>query len=123
MTIITLLLAAFFLFASSIKLIGWQKFIFKTQLGFFKKYGLNRQMMFAIGVIEFAAAAALFNSFLLARDDLNVIGATGIAFTSVGAMFFHFRFDTWRDAIPSMVTMSLSAVLLFENRTVLMMWF
>ncbi|KOO13444.1 hypothetical protein AKJ18_18885 [Vibrio xuii] len=123
MTTVTLLLAAFFLFASSIKLIGWQKFIFETQVGFFKKYGLNRQMMFAIGVIEFAAAAALFSSFLLARNDLNVIGAAGIAFTSVGAMFFHFRFDTWRDAIPSMVTMSLSAVLLFENRTVLMMWF
>lgn len=123
MTIITLLLSAFFLFASSIKLTGWQKLIFETQLGFFKKYGLNRQMMFAIGVIEFTAAAALFSSFLLARDDLNIIGATGIAFTSVGAMFFHFRFDTWRDAIPSMVTLSLSAVLLFENRTVLMMWF
>ncbi|WP_394144037.1 DoxX family protein [Vibrio atypicus] len=123
MTIITLLLATIFLFASSIKLLGWQKFIFETQLGFFKKYGLNRQMMFAIGVIEFATAAALFSSFLLARDDLNVIGATGIAFTSVGAMFFHFRFDTWRDVIPSMVTLSLSAVLLFENRTVLMAWF
>jgi len=123
MTIITLLLSAFFLFASSIKLTGWQKFIFETQLGFFKKYGLNRQMMFVIGVIEFAAAAMLFGSFLLTRDDLNVIGAAGIAFTSVGAMFFHFRFDTWRDAIPSMVTMSLSVALLIQNRSVLIAWF
>jgi len=47
MTLITLfvgLLSAFFLFASSIKILGWQQFIFKTQLAMFIKYGLNRQV-------------------------------------------------------------------------------
>ncbi|MEF1338546.1 DoxX family protein, partial [Vibrio rotiferianus] len=39
---------------------------------------------------------------------LSAIGASFIVFTSVGAMFFHFRFDTWKDAIPSIVTLLLS---------------
>ena len=59
-SIIIALLSAFFLFASSIKIFGWQKFIFETQLGMFIKYGLNRQIMALVGGVElFGAVASL----------------------------------------------------------------
>ena len=51
--VISGLLTAFFIFASSIKILGWQKMIFETQLEFFKKYGLNRTIMVStIGLIN-----------------------------------------------------------------------
>ncbi|KLV04091.1 membrane protein [Photobacterium aquae] len=99
-----ILLSAFFLFASSIKLLGWQKYIFQTQLAFFHKYGLNRRHMFAVGVIECASAVALW----LPIKYVPFLGAGALALTSIGAMFFHFRFDRFQDAIPSIVTLVIS---------------
>ena len=75
------LLIAFFLFASSVKMFGWVKVIFEPQLTFFRRYGLNRSIMFIVGIIE-----------------------------ATGAMFFHFRFDTVKDAIPSIITLILSVI-------------
>ncbi|WP_404394129.1 DoxX family protein [Pseudoalteromonas phenolica] len=118
MTIISLVLFAFFSFASSIKLTGWQKTIFQIQLGFFKNYGLNRTHMFLIGLIESASALCLLLSVLIDNSLLNALGATGILFTSIGAIFFHLRFDTLKDAIPAIVTLSLSGALLFCNEYV-----
>lgn len=80
------------MFASSVKMFGWVKAIFEPQLAFFHRYGLNRAAMFAVGVIE-------------------ATGASLITLTSIGAMFFHFRFDTWKDAVPSMVTLLLSLII------------
>lgn len=37
---------------------------------------------------------------------------------SMGAIFFHLRFDTLKDAIPAIVTLSLSGDLLFGNEYV-----
>lgn len=119
MTIITILLAFFFTFASSIKILGWQKFIFETQLTFFKKYGLNRNYMFLIGIIELAAAVSLTGSLIFDHEILNVMGALGIALTSLGAIYFHLRFDTIKDAIPAIVTLSLSTVLLSSNQALI----
>ena len=119
MTIITIFLTLFFIFASSIKLLGWQKFIFETQLTFFIKYGLNRSHMFFIGLIELSAAISLANSIIFDFEILNVIGASGIAFTSLGAICFHLRFDTVKDAIPAIITLLLSTILIVSNHALL----
>jgi hypothetical protein len=119
MTIITILLTLFFTLASSIKILGWQKFIFETQLTFFKKYGLNRIHMFLIGLIELSAAISLISSITFHFEILNGIGALGIAFTSLGAIYFHLRFDTIKDAIPAIVTLLLSTILIVSNQALL----
>ncbi len=107
-TLISGLLSAFFLFASSIKILAWQKKIFQIQLGFFHKYGLNRTIMILVGLIELFAALALW----LPETGI-ILGAAAIAITSIGAIYCHLRFDTWRDGIPAMVTLSLSSSLFF----------
>ncbi|MCG9731511.1 DoxX family protein [Shewanella sp. Isolate13] len=110
--VISLLLMVFFMFAGSIKLLGWQKFIFETQLSFFKKYGLNRAAMFTVGLVEFSAALLLLISMVSSQPKWQVLGASLIAVTSVGALGFHFKFDKWTDAIPAAVTLLLSLWLL-----------
>lgn len=99
------LLSVFFLFASSIKILGWQKLIFEKQLEFFHLYGLNRQIMALVGCVEFFGAVAIwFQSGLF-----GILGAGALALTSVGAIFFHLRFDTYKDAIPAMITLTMSS--------------
>ncbi|WP_017222152.1 DoxX family protein [Moritella dasanensis] len=108
-TVIIALLSAFFLFAGSIKLFGWQKMIFEKQLEFFQSYGLNRQIMALIGTVElFGASCIWFQS-----SVLGLLGAAALLATSLGAIFFHLRFDTWKDGIPAMVTLSLSGLVIF----------
>ncbi|WP_102433112.1 MULTISPECIES: DoxX family protein [unclassified Vibrio] len=107
------LLIAFFLFASSIKIFGWLNKIYEPQLAFFHRYGLNRAAMFAVGVVETTGAIVMLAGMITEDSLLSAVGASFIAFTSVGAIFFHFRFDTWKDAIPSTVTLLLS-VLIFS---------
>ncbi|WP_085297476.1 DoxX family protein [Cognaticolwellia mytili] len=119
MIILTILLAFFFIFASSIKILGWQKFIFESQLAFFKKYGLNRLQMLLIGIAELAAALLLISSIYLSNELLNGVGSIMIAFTSIGAIYFHLRFDTIKDAIPAMVTLVLSTILIVSNQVLL----
>ena len=110
-TVTIALLSAFFLFASSIKLFGWQKMIFEKQLEFFHSYGLNRQIMALVGAAEmFGAVAIWFQSSLL-----GALGALALLGTSLGAIFFHLRYDTWRDGIPAMVTMSLSGYVIYNS--------
>lgn len=107
------LLIAFFLFASSVKMFGWVKAIFEPQLAFFHRYGLNRAAMFAVGVIEATGAIVMLVGMFTANPVLSAMGASLITLTSIGAMFFHFRFDTWKDAVPSMVTLVLSLIIAF----------
>lgn len=108
--IISVLLTSFFVFASSIKILGWQKFIFETQLSFFKKYGLNRTIMALTGFVElFGAIILWFPNYLGMAGSLALFG------TSAGAIFFHLYFDTWKDAIPAFVTLSLSGVLFYSQ--------
>lgn len=110
-TIISVLLIAFFLFASSIKLTGWQKQVFAIQLRFFHSYGLDRQIMFVIGLIELFGAATLW----FQQDLIGLLGALAIFLTSVGAIGFHLKFDTWKDGIPAFITGLLSASLIAQH--------
>lgn len=106
------LLSAFFLFASSIKILGWQKFVFETQLAMFVKYGLNRQIMALVGVVElFGALAIWFQGGLL-----GFMGAAALLGTSLGAIGCHLIWDTWKDAVPAMITATLSACVLWSAR-------
>ncbi|MDH5919201.1 DoxX family protein [Vibrio splendidus] len=112
MMIVQGLLIVFFLFASSIKILGWVKAIFEPQLAFFHKYGLNRVAMFAVGLVEMTGALGMLVGMITEDLLVSALGASLITLTSIGAMFFHFKFDTWKDAIPSMVTLLLSLLLL-----------
>lgn len=109
------LLVLFFTFASSIKIFGWQKLIFDTQLQFFVKYGLNRNIMRLVGMVEMTASILLATSFTpIDSTYLVPVGAALIALTSIGAIFFHIRFDTFKDAIPAIVTLLLSSYVLIS---------
>lgn len=117
-TIITTLLGAFFVFASSIKLLGWQKMIFSTQLAFFVKYGLNRKVMFAVGAIEFFAAMLILSPLMLDASLANTVSLFGylaLSAVSLGAIACHLWFDTWRDGVPAVVTLTLSVALLLQG--------
>ncbi|MDV5168090.1 DoxX family protein [Photobacterium rosenbergii] len=116
--IITVLLAVFFVFASSIKLLGWQKTIFTTQLAFFVKYGLNRNWMFVVGSVELISALLIMAPIFMGTSfvaSASLVGATALAAVSIGAIACHLWFDTWRDGVPAMVTFVLSAVLLLQG--------
>lgn len=109
LTVVIALLSAFFLFASSIKLFGWQKMIFDKQLAFFHSYGLNRQVMVVVGLAElFGGLAIWFQSSLF-----GTLGALALLGTSLGAIICHLRFDTWKDGIPAMITLSLSSMIVY----------
>lgn len=110
-TSISILLATIFTLASSIKIFAWQKMIFEKQLEFFISYGLNRSMMMIIGFIELSGAATIY----FQDSWLGIYGATAIFFTSLGAIGFHLWFDTWKDAIPAFITLSLSGVILVNS--------
>ncbi|WP_170370136.1 DoxX family protein [Ruegeria arenilitoris] len=110
------LLSAFFLFASSIKILGWQKLIFETQLAMFVKYGLNRQIMALVGGVElFGAVAIWFQGSLL-----GPLEAAALLGTSLGAIGCHLIWDTWKDGVPAMITATLSAFVLWTGRDVVL---
>ena len=111
-TIIIGLLSAFFLFAGSIKVFGWQKMIFETQLAMMKKYGLNRQILGVIGTAELIASIMIWFQGSL----IGAVGAGIILATSIGALGFHFIYDTWREAVPAAITAPLSAFVLWMGR-------
>ena len=114
MTLITIcigLLSAFFLFASSIKILGWQKMIFETQLAMFIKYGLNRQIMALVGGAELFGAIAIW----FQGSWIGTLGALALLGTSVGAIGCHLIWDTWKDGIPAMITGTLSAIVAWSG--------
>ncbi len=110
------LLSVFFLFASSIKIAGWQKTIFETQLEMFRNYGLNRQIMAVVGVVEVFGAIAIW----FQGSFLGTLGALAILGTSTGAIFFHLVYDTWKDGLPAMITWALSAFVAWQGRDALL---
>ncbi len=115
LTVIVGLLSVFFLFASSIKILGWQEFIFETQLKMFHKYGLNRQIMALVGVVEFVSAIAIW----FQGSWIGALGAVAILGTSIGAIFCHLIWDTWKDGVPAMITTVLSALVAYSGRETL----
>jgi hypothetical protein len=105
------LLSAFFLFASSIKILGWQKKIFEIQLGMFQSYGLNRQIMALVGCVELFGAIAIW----FQTSWLGPLGALALLGTSLGAIACHLIFDSWKDGVPAMITATLSAFVLWSG--------
>ncbi|TCL01370.1 DoxX-like protein [Shimia isoporae] len=112
MLIIVGLLSAFFLFASSIKIFGWQQKIFEIQLEMFHTYGLNRAIMRIVGLAELFGAAAIW----FQGSILGPMGAAALLGTSLGAIACHLWFDTWRQGVPAMITGTLSAIVLWSGR-------
>ena len=114
--IIIPLLSLFFVFASSIKILGWQQKIFETQLAMFIKYGLNRQIMALTGLAElFGAIAIWFQS-----TWLGPFGALTLLSTSIGAIFCHLIWDTWKEGVPAMITGTLAAIVVWSGRAALL---
>jgi hypothetical protein len=109
-TVISSILSVFFIFASSIKIFAWQKKIFDIQLSFFIKYGLNRQIMLLVGCVELTGAVLIW-----LEGYAVLLGIMALAGTSAGAIFCHLKFDTWKDGIPAMVTLTLSSLLMYFN--------
>jgi hypothetical protein len=119
MTLITLfvaLLSAFFLFASSIKILGWQKLIFETQVAMFLKYGLNRQIMALTGFAELFGAIAIW----FQGSWIGTLGALALVGTSFGAIGCHLIWDTWKDGVPAMITGTLAFIVAWSGRYVLL---
>ncbi|MEZ9765559.1 DoxX family protein [Vibrio splendidus] len=105
-TVISILMVMFFVLVSSIKTLGWQKKVFEIQLGFFKSYGLNRMIMFLVGLVELTGAALLILALCdISPEQNQLMGGAILGATSIGALYFHLRFDTWKDGIPAMVTL------------------
>ena len=110
MNVVSIVLIVFFMLASSIKTLGWQKNVFETQLAFFKNYGLNRQIMFVVGCLELTGAMSLLLGLAgWAPELIMYLGALLLAVVSIGAIFFHLRFDSWQAGVPAMVTLTLSS--------------
>jgi hypothetical protein len=115
-TIFVALLSAFFLFASSVKILGWQKFIFETQLAMFVKYGLNRQIMALTGFAELFGAIAIW----FQGSWIGTLGALALLGTSVGAIGCHLIWDTWKDGVPAMITGTLALIVAWSGRGALL---
>ena len=114
-TVVSVLLVVFFLLASSIKTIAWQKKVFEIQLGFFKSYGLNRKIMFLVGLVELTGAALLILALCdISPEQTQLMGGAILGATSIGALYFHLRFDTWKDGIPAMITLLCSGFLVLD---------
>jgi hypothetical protein len=118
MIFIMCLLTAFFVFASSIKIYGWQDKIFRIQLEMFESYGLNRSIMRLVGIVELFGAITIW----FTGSYLAPLGALALAGTSIGAIGCHLIFDTWKQGIPAMITLTLSAVVLWTYKANLIVW-
>jgi hypothetical protein len=53
-------LSVFFLFASSIKITGWQKMVYRTQLEMVAQYELNRYELMLFGLLELIGAVSIW---------------------------------------------------------------
>ena len=105
------LLFVFFALTSTIKMFAWQRKVFETQMEFMRLYGISRRLFFMIGVIEFLGAASIW----FQQSWVGLTGACLLCGTSLGAISFHLRFDSWKNGIPAAVTASLAGVLIAQN--------
>ncbi len=96
-------------------MLGWQKKLFEIQLGFFKSYGLNRMVMFLVGLVEFTGAVLLILALCgVSSEHTQLMGGAILGATSIGALYVHLRFDTWKDGIPATVTLLCSSFLVLD---------
>lgn len=104
MIIIATFLAIFFTLAGSQKIFAWSAGVFKIQSEFFRRYGLGRGHMYGIGIIESTAAGLIIFAILTNHEIALQLGSALILITSVGACYFHFKYDTFKDAIAAILT-------------------
>ncbi len=98
------ILSGIFLFAAFLKITGKPKKVFDIQMVMIENYGLTREHFRLIGVIEGIGAVLIW----FTSSVISPIGAGVLTCTSLGAIFFHLRYDTWKQGIPAMVTLALS---------------
>lgn len=106
------LLSVFFLLAGSIKLTGWQKTVFEMQRRMVARYGINRLGLGLIGAVELFGATAIW----FQGGWLGPFGALAILGASLGAILCHFIWDSWREAIPALITAPLSGFVAWQGR-------
>ena len=83
-------------------------FLKPLQLEMFKKFGISRQQIFLIGLVELSGTLLLW-----LPEYMGFTGAFLLLGTSVGAITFHLRFEAPKDAIPAMAMMILPTVVLY----------
>jgi DoxX-like family len=105
------LLSLFFTFAGSVKVFGWQKKVFDTQMEMMGRYGLNREALVVIGLVECAGAIGLW----FQSGVIGAIAALTLLAVSAGALAFHLKFDGIKDGIPAMLTGLVSGVLVAND--------
>jgi hypothetical protein len=101
--VVTILLAALFAFAASIKLLG-----VRQSLAIRDHLGVSPMQWRAIGVLELAGVAGVLIGLLWA--PMGIAAAIGLALLSVGAVAFHLRAsDGAKDMAPAVIGLALAA--------------
>jgi hypothetical protein len=101
--IVTLLLAALFTFAASIKLLGVSQ-----SLAIRDHLGVNPVQWRLIGVCELAGVAGVLVGLMWA--PIGIAAAIGLALLSIGAIAFHLRAsDSVADTAPAVIGLALAA--------------
>jgi hypothetical protein len=101
--IVTLLLAALFVFAASIKLLGVAK-----SLAIRDHLGVSPTQWRMIGALELAGVAGVLIG--LAWAPIGIAAAIGLALLSIGAIAFHLRAsDRVPDMLPAVIGVALAA--------------
>jgi hypothetical protein len=105
----------FFLFASTVKIFGRPQGMFEYQLEhYFIAHGLSREIMRVVGLAELFGAVTIWYH---RTHWIGLAGAAALVVVTTGAMVFHLRFDTAREAVPAVVMLALSGyVLLVSGR-------
>ena len=101
--VVTLLLAALFTFAASIKLLGVsQSFAIRDHLG------VKPLQWRLIGALELAGVAGVLVG--LAWPPIGIAAAIGLTLLSIGALAFHIRAsDRVADTAPAVIAIALAA--------------
>ena len=112
-TVIAWLVTACFLFAGTVKLVGWPAGIFDNQMTtYFDAYGISRDLVRMIGVAELFGGMTIW---LHRRHWVGLAGAATLVVVTSGAIVFHFRYDTAREAVPALVMWLLSGSVLLTS--------
>ena len=113
-TMATYFLIVFFTFGCCVKLLSVPDKILKFQMEFFEVYGLTRLHMYLIGLTELLGIIAMFYSLVAGNPLLAVVGAGAIFITSLGALYFHFRYDEAKHAVPAVLTFLMSSLIMID---------
>ena len=85
-TVIAWLVTAFFLFAGTVKLVGWPARIFDNQMTtYFDAYGISRDLVRMIGVAELFGGMTIW---LHRRHWVGLAGAATLVVVTSGAIVF-----------------------------------